>query len=101
MPWRSVMNNPQGINREIPAKVLSFHGDFLYLYVSNFKNMADNYLEKQREQYEARKAAWLKKRKTMKKKPLTPAPASSSLHTPGGGDALQSLVDVDKSGDKE
>ncbi len=29
--------------------------------------MADNYLEKQREQYEARKAAWLKKGKPKKK----------------------------------
>ena len=30
--------------------------------------MADNYLEKQREQYEARKAAWEKARKYGKKK---------------------------------
>lgn len=30
--------------------------------------MADNYLEKQREQYEARKAAWLKTQKLGKKK---------------------------------
>lgn len=31
--------------------------------------MADNYLERQREQYEARKAAWLKMKKYGKKKP--------------------------------
>ncbi|WP_294555009.1 hypothetical protein [uncultured Bacteroides sp.] len=30
--------------------------------------MADNYLEKQREQYEAKKAAWLKMKKYGKKK---------------------------------
>lgn len=30
--------------------------------------MADNYLEKQREQYEARKAAWLKAKKLGKKR---------------------------------
>lgn len=30
--------------------------------------MADNYLEKQREQYEARKAAWLQAQKYGKKK---------------------------------
>ena len=33
--------------------------------------MADNYLERQREQYEARKAAWLKMKKYGKKKPAT------------------------------
>ena len=32
--------------------------------------MADNYLEKQYETYEARKAAWEKERKYGKKKPL-------------------------------
>lgn len=31
--------------------------------------MADNYLEKQMEQYEARKAAWEKQRKYGRKKP--------------------------------
>lgn len=30
--------------------------------------MADNYLERQREQYEARKAAWEKEKKTRRKK---------------------------------
>lgn len=33
--------------------------------------MADNYLERQREQYEARKAAWLKMKKYGKKKSAT------------------------------
>ena len=38
--------------------------------------MADNYLERQREQYEARKAAWLKSKKKkspVKKTSTTPA----------------------------
>ena len=34
--------------------------------------MADNYLERQREDYEARKAAWEKERKYGKKKTLLP-----------------------------
>lgn len=33
--------------------------------------MADNYLEKQYEQYQARKAAWEKERKYGKKKPCS------------------------------
>lgn len=44
--------------------------------------MADNYLERQREQYEARKAAWEKERRKRKRKIQskpsgTPAPSSS------------------------
>lgn len=41
--------------------------------------MADNYLEKQREQYEARKAAWEKSKKYGKKKsrPVQPHPTEA------------------------
>jgi hypothetical protein len=44
--------------------------------------MADNYLERQREQYEARKAAWLKNKKKQvpKKKTAPAAPASGKDH---------------------
>lgn len=41
--------------------------------------MADGYLERQQELYEARKAAWLKKKKTIRKverKPVQPSSAS-------------------------
>jgi hypothetical protein len=42
--------------------------------------MADNYLERQREQYEARKAAWLKRKKrTATKKPATTKAAPSTV----------------------
>lgn len=37
--------------------------------------MADNYLEKQYEQYQARKAAWEKERKYGKKKPHSTPPS--------------------------
>lgn len=37
--------------------------------------MADNYLERQREQYEARKAAWEKSRRTRKRKVQAKRPA--------------------------
>ena len=36
--------------------------------------MADNYIERQYEQYEARKAAWEKSRKTVRKKPAVQQP---------------------------
>lgn len=42
--------------------------------------MADNYLERQREQYEARKAAWEKAKKIGKKK-IKPAVKSQSQST--------------------
>ena len=42
--------------------------------------MADNYLERQREQYEARKAAWEKAKKLGKKK-IKPAVKSQSQST--------------------
>ncbi len=42
--------------------------------------MADNYLERQREQYEARKAAWEKAKKLGKKK-KNPAVKSQSQST--------------------
>ena len=41
--------------------------------------MADNYLERQREQYEARKAAWEKAKKLGKKK-IKPAVKSQRCH---------------------
>jgi hypothetical protein len=43
--------------------------------------MADNYLERQREQYEARKAAWLKSKKHAgaKKKGTSAQPLTNSL----------------------
>jgi hypothetical protein len=40
--------------------------------------MADNYLERQREQYEARKTAWLKKKKGTVKKISTSAHSHST-----------------------
>ena len=40
--------------------------------------MADNYLEKQYEQYLAKKAAWEKQRKLGKKKPTSQKPASNT-----------------------
>lgn len=42
--------------------------------------MADNYIERQYEAYQARKAAWEKERKYKKKKPTVPAEA---LHRSG------------------
>jgi hypothetical protein len=39
--------------------------------------MADNYLERRREQYEARKAEWLKKKRHMPVKPRKTTPAQS------------------------
>lgn len=44
--------------------------------------MADNYLERQRELYEARKAAWEKTRRRKKRKVQNPKTASSSSATP-------------------
>lgn len=49
--------------------------------------MADNYIEKQYEQYEAKKAAWEKarklgKRKTGSAKPQPEQPAGNGIHTP-------------------
>ena len=44
--------------------------------------MADNYLERQRELYEARKAAWGKTRRSKKRKVQTPKTASSPSATP-------------------
>lgn len=49
--------------------------------------MADNYIEKQYEQYEAKKAAWEKARKQGKKKASSPKPqpeqpAENGIHTP-------------------
>ena len=43
--------------------------------------MADNYLEKQYEQYEARKAAWEKNRKYVKKKSSTNSKAEQEVTT--------------------
>ena len=43
--------------------------------------MADNYIERQQEQYEARKAAWKQARKYGKKRPATVRPAESKPHT--------------------
>lgn len=40
--------------------------------------MADNYLEKQYEQYLAKKAAWEKQRKLGKKKPVPKKPSSNN-----------------------
>lgn len=44
--------------------------------------MADNYLERQYEQYEARKAAWEKSRKHKLKKVHTPAKTAERTETP-------------------
>ena len=44
--------------------------------------MADNYIERQQEQYEARKAAWKQAQKYGKKKSTTVHPAESALCTP-------------------
>ena len=41
--------------------------------------MADNYIERQYEQYEARKAAWEKKRKQGKKKAISVKPQPKDL----------------------
>lgn len=42
--------------------------------------MADNYLERQRELYETKKAAWLKKKKHLpKQKPLLEKPEDEAL----------------------
>ena len=43
--------------------------------------MADNYIERQQEQYEARKAAWKQAQKYGKKKPTTVRPAESKSHS--------------------
>lgn len=53
--------------------------------------MADNYLEKQMEQYQARKAAWEQKQKYTKKK--IQQPASSTAPTPKSTDEQLSCVD--------
>ncbi|MEY8684625.1 SDR family NAD(P)-dependent oxidoreductase [Bacteroides sp. AN502(2024)] len=44
--------------------------------------MADNYIERQREQYEARKAAWQQARKYGQKKSATVRPTTSSSYPP-------------------
>ena len=44
--------------------------------------MSDNYIERQQEQYEARKAAWKQAQKYGKKKPATIRPAQSASHFP-------------------
>lgn len=44
--------------------------------------MADNYLERQRELYEARKAAWEKTRRSKKRKIQAPKSASLPSATP-------------------
>lgn len=44
--------------------------------------MADNYLERQRELYEARKVAWEKTRRSKKRKVQNPKTASSPSATP-------------------
>ena len=44
--------------------------------------MADNYIERQQEQYEARKAAWKQAQKYGKKKSTTVHPAESASCTP-------------------
>ena len=43
--------------------------------------MADNYIERQQEQYEARKAAWKQAQKYGKKKLTAVRPAESKSHT--------------------
>ena len=45
--------------------------------------MADNYIERQQEQYEARKAAWKQAQKYGKKKLTAVRPAESGLQRPG------------------
>ncbi len=44
--------------------------------------MADNYIERQQEQYEARKAAWKQAQKYGKKKSTAVHPAESASCTP-------------------
>ena len=44
--------------------------------------MADNYLEKQYEQYEARKAAWEKQKKHGKKKASPLSKPNDTIHHP-------------------
>lgn len=56
--------------------------------------MADNYLEKQREQYEARKAAWLKAQKLGKKKSLTSGRECTSwrVFVTGGAEGIGKAI---------
>lgn len=56
--------------------------------------MADNYLEKQREQYEARKAAWLKAQKLGKKKSLTSGREGTSwrVFVTGGAEGIGKAI---------
>lgn len=55
--------------------------------------MADNYLEKQYEQYEARKAAWERERKYGKKKKKTAYPHTSSTQN-DTDDVLSAQTDL-------
>ena len=41
--------------------------------------MADGYLESHYAEYEQRKAAWLKKKKKLKPRPLSPKPEDEAL----------------------
>lgn len=50
--------------------------------------MADNYLEKQYELYQARKAEWEKKKKFGKRKPIRKPADGKAAQTPAG-DGLQ------------
>ena len=42
-------------------------------------SMADGYLESRYDEYERRKAAWLKKKKKIQPRPLTPKPEDEAL----------------------
>ena len=42
--------------------------------------MADGYLESHYAEYEQRKAAWLKKKKKIQPRPLTPKPEDEALY---------------------
>ena len=51
----------------------------LKLLKSPILSMADGYLESRYDEYERRKAAWLKKQKKIKFRPLTPKPEDEAL----------------------
>ena len=46
---------------------------------SKILSMADGYLESRYAEYEQRKAAWLKKKKKIQPRPLTPKPEDEAL----------------------
>jgi hypothetical protein len=46
---------------------------------SKILSMADGYLESRYDEYERRKAAWLKKKKKIQPRPLTPKPEDEAL----------------------